>query len=160
MMRRAARAAALAVALGAGAVYAAPALAAESAAEEPCSMTAREVLDEFIPLFFEQRNARLAFETWVHPDYINHNPFAATGRDAAVNFLQPFFDANPDARYIVHRVIADGDLVAVHNEARFDPAGQPNAVVDIFRVEDCKIVEHWDVVQPVPERSMNDNGMF
>jgi predicted SnoaL-like aldol condensation-catalyzing enzyme len=129
-------------------------------AEEPCAMTAREVLDEFIPLFFEQRNAKLAFERWVHPDYKNHNPFAATGRDAAVNFLQPFFDANPQARYIVHRVIADGDLVAVHNEARFNLEGPPSAVVDIFRVENCKIVEHWDVVQQVPERSMNDNGMF
>lgn len=156
-MRRAINGALLA-ALGAGFLAAMPAHAQES--EAPCTMTAREVLDEFIPLFFEQRNATLAFETWVHPDYINHNPFAQTGRDAAVNFLQPFFDANPDARYIVHRVIADGDLVAVHNEARFDPNGQPNAVVDIFRVEDCKIVEHWDVVQPVPEQSMNDNGMF
>ncbi len=138
-------------------VVATPALAA---AEEPCTMTAREVLDEFIPLFFEQRNAKLAFETWVHPDYINHNPFAATGRDAAVNFLQPFFDANPEARYKVHRVIADGNLVAVHNEARFNPAQPASAVVDIFRVENCKIVEHWDVVQQVPERSANQNGMF
>ncbi|HWK40679.1 MAG TPA: nuclear transport factor 2 family protein [Croceibacterium sp.] len=141
---------------------AAPAVAnpALAAAEQSCTMSAREVLDEFIPLFFEQRNAKLAFETWVHPDYINHNPFAATGRDAAVNFLQPFFDANPEARYIVHRVIADGDLVAVHNEARFNPAGPPSAVVDIFRVENCKIVEHWDVVQQVPEQSANQNGMF
>lgn len=151
----------LAVALATGlASVATPALAVSPDAEEPCTMTAREVLEEFIPLFFEQRNARLAFETWVHPDYINHNPFAATGRDAAVNFLQPFFDANPQARYIVHRVIAEGDLVAVHNEARFNPDQQPSAVVDIFRVENCKIVEHWDVIQQVPAQSANDNGMF
>lgn len=138
------------------AAAAAPAAAQDAGGE--CST--RAVMDAFIPMFFEQRNAREAFEKWVHPDYINHNPMAQTGRDAAVNFLQPFFDANPEARYIVHRVIVDGDLAAVHNEARFVPGQQPMAVVDIFRVENCKIVEHWDVVQPVPETSMNDNGMF
>lgn len=137
---------------------ASPALAQDEDAE--CNMTTREVMDEFIPLFFEQRNAELAFEKWVHPDYINHNPMARSGRDAAVDFLQPFFDANPQARYIVHRVLVDGDLAAVHNEARFNPDQQPSAVVDIFRVEDCKIVEHWDVIQQVPEQSMNDNTMF
>lgn len=131
-----------------------------SAQDAECKLTARQVLDEFIPLFYEQRNAKLAFERWVHPDYKNHNPFAATGRDAAVAFLQPFFDSNPQARYIVHRVIADDDLVAVHNEARFNPDEQPSAVVDIFRVENCKIVEHWDVIQQVPAQSANQNGMF
>ena len=151
---------ALAVAGALAASAATPAIAAETQSDAACSMTAREVLDAFIPLFFEQRNAKVAFETWVHPDYINHNPFAGTGRDAAVNFLQPFFDANPQARYIVHRVIADGDLVAVHNEARFNPDQPASAVVDIFRVENCKIVEHWDVVQPVPAQSANSNGMF
>jgi predicted SnoaL-like aldol condensation-catalyzing enzyme len=132
--------------------------AAAQSGEGECST--RAVMDAFIPLFFEQRNAKEAFEKWVHPDYINHNPMAQTGRDAAVNFLQPFFDANPQARYIVHRVLVDGDLAAVHNEARFDPNGRPSAVVDLFRVENCKIVEHWDVIQQVPERSMNENGMF
>lgn len=134
------------------------ALAQNAPTTQPC--TTKAVMDAFIPLFFEQRNAKVAFERWVHEDYINHNPFAATGRDAAVNFLQPFFDANPQARYQVHRVLIDGNLAAVHNEARFDPTGPPNAVVDIFRVENCKIVEHWDVVQAVPERAMNTNGMF
>lgn len=159
MMRRA-LALTAAGALAAFAAVPAAAAAPGADSETACTLSAREVLDAFIPLFFEQRNARLAFETWVHPDYINHNPFAATGRDAAVNFLQPFFDANPQARYIVHRVIADGDLVAVHNEARFNPDAQPSAVVDIFRVENCKIVEHWDVVQEVPKQAANSNGMF
>lgn len=138
------------------AVSASPAAAQSS--DGQCST--RAVMEAFIPLYFEQRNVKEAFETWVHPDYINHNPMAQTGRDAAINFLQPFFEANPEARYIVHRVLVDGDLAAVHNEARFDPNGLPSAVVDIFRVENCKIVEHWDVIQAVPERAMNDNGMF
>ncbi len=158
---------ALAVLL-AGAVAAAgtgplPALAAETGAPTPeqgCTLNARQVVERFIPLFYEQRNAKLAFETWVHPNYIQHNPGAPSGRDAAVNFLQPFFDANPDARYKVHRVVASDGLVAVHNEARFSPDAPPSAVVDIYRVSQCRIVEHWDVIQQAPETSVNGHDMF
>src|SRR5690606_6529136 len=94
-------------ALAATLVASASPAAAQDAADD-CST--RAVMEAFIPMFFEQRNAKDAFEKWVHPDYINHNPMAQTGRDAAVSFLQPFFDANPQARYIVHRVLVDGDL--------------------------------------------------
>lgn len=141
-----------------------PAFAAETgtraAASEGCTLNARQVVERFIPLFYEQRNARLAFEKWVHPDYINHNPFAVTGSEGAVNFLQPFFDANPHVKYTVHRVVASDGLVAVHNEAQLTADGPPSAVVDIFRVNNCKIVEHWDVVQQIPESSVNGNDMF
>ncbi|MXP27013.1 polyketide cyclase [Altererythrobacter indicus] len=125
-----------------------------------CTLSARQVVENFIPLFYEQKDARTAFMRWVAPDYIQHNPGAASGRQAAIDFLQPFFDANPGIEYTVHRVIASDGLVVVHNEARFAPDAPPSAVVDIFRVENCKIVEHWDVVQQMPEKSMNDNGMF
>ena len=155
-------------ALASAGLDSAPAQAAEPAAApapataetEGCSLNARQVVEAFIPLFYEQRNAKLAFERWVHPDYVQHNPGAPNGAEAAVAFLQPFFDANPDARYIVHRVIASDGLVAVHNEARFVPGAPANAVVDIFRVNNCRIVEHWDVIQPVPESSANGNTMF
>jgi predicted SnoaL-like aldol condensation-catalyzing enzyme len=60
----------------------------------------------------------------------------------------------------VHRVLVDGDLFAVHLHGQSGPGDRGAAAVDILRVENCKIVEHWDVTQPVPERSMNDNGMF
>jgi len=154
-------------ALASAGVASLPAIAAEPAAAtstktsaQACTLNARQVVERFIPLFYEQKNAKLAFETWVHPGYIQHNPNAATGRDAAVGFLQPFFDANPQAKYTVHRVIASDGLVAVHNEAQFDPDGPSSAVVDIFRVSNCKIVEHWDVIQEVPADSPNGNGMF
>lgn len=136
------------------------AVAAAPASTQGCSLNARQVVERFIPLFYEQRNAKLAFETWVHPDYIQHNPGAPSGRDAAVNFLQPFFDSNPQARYTVHRVVASDGLVAVHNEARFSPDAPASAVVDIYRVSQCKIVEHWDVIQPVPASSVNGHDMF
>ncbi len=57
------------------------------------------------------------------------------------------------------RVIAEDDLVLLHSHAVLEP-GTRQMVVDIFRVRDGKIVEHWDVIQPVPEESGNDNTMF
>lgn len=125
-----------------------------------CTMSARQVVDAFIPLFYEQKNAKLAFERWVAPGYIQHNPHAPTGAAAAVAFLQPFFDANPQLQYSIKRVFGSDGLVAVHYHWQMGPEDRGSAVIDIFRVADCKIVEHWDVVQPVPEKSANDNTMF
>ncbi|MCP5395409.1 MAG: nuclear transport factor 2 family protein [Sphingomonadaceae bacterium] len=143
------------------AASAAPALADHhETAPAGCTMNARQVVEAFIPLFYEQRNATEAFARWVHPDYIQHNPMAPDGAAAAVGFLQPFFDANPQMRYVVHRVIAEDGLVVVHNQLQMNADDRGSAVVDIFRVEKCKIVEHWDIIQPVPEKSANANTMF
>jgi predicted SnoaL-like aldol condensation-catalyzing enzyme len=89
-----------------------------------------------------------------------HNPLAETGRDAAIRFLEPFFATHPDIHYTIARIIADGNLVAVYAHGVFSAGDRGIAVVDILRVEGCKVVEHWDVVQPVPEKSVNSNGMF
>jgi len=96
----------------------------------------------------------------VEPGYIQHNPLAKSGRDAAIGFLEPFFQAHPDVSYSIKRIIADGNLVAVHSHAKFSADDRGLAVVDILRVDHCKIAEHWDVAQPVPEKSANSNGMF
>jgi predicted SnoaL-like aldol condensation-catalyzing enzyme len=85
---------------------------------------------------------------------------AATGRDAAIAFLDPFMKSNPGVSYSIKRIIADGNLVAVHSHGKLSPEDRGVAVVDILRVEGCKVVEHWDVVQPVPEKSATENGMF
>nr|WP_237437727.1 nuclear transport factor 2 family protein [Altericroceibacterium endophyticum] len=134
--------------------------AAPAAETRHCTLNARQVVERFIPLFYDQKNARLAFDRWVHPDYIQHNPIAPDGAEAAVNTLQPFFDAMPDMQYTVHRVIAEDGLVMVHNHLKMNEEDRGSAVIDIFRVEDCKIVEHWDVIQAVPDKSMNENTMF
>ena len=96
----------------------------------------------------------------MEPGYIQHNPLAETGRDAAIAFLEPFFQGHPDTTYSIKRIIADGNLVAVHSHAKFAADGRGLAVIDILRVEHCKIAEHWDVAEPVPEKSANSNGMF
>jgi predicted SnoaL-like aldol condensation-catalyzing enzyme len=127
---------------------------------DTCRLKPKEVATRFMTAFYIDKKVREAFETWVAPGYIQHNPMASTGRDAAIAFLEPFFAKNPDINYFIKRIIADGNLVAIHSHGKFAPNDRGIAVVDILRVENCKVVEHWDVVQAVPEKSANDNTMF
>jgi predicted SnoaL-like aldol condensation-catalyzing enzyme len=136
------------------------ALTAVNAEAAACRLKPKEVVTRFMTQFYVDKKVREAFETWVDPGYVQHNPMAATGRDAAVNFLEPFFATHPDIQYSIARIIADGNLVAVHSHGKFAADDRGVAVVDILRVEGCKVMEHWDVVQPVPEKSANSNGMF
>jgi predicted SnoaL-like aldol condensation-catalyzing enzyme len=136
------------------------ALSAASAGAATCSLTPKQVVTRFMTTLYVDKKVRAAFETWVDPGYIQHNPMAQTGRQAAIDFLEPFFAQHPDINYSIKRVIADGNLVAVHSHGRFAADDRGIAVVDILRVAGCKVVEHWDVVQAVPEKSSNSNGMF
>ncbi len=125
-----------------------------------CKLKPKQVATRFMTAFYVDKQVRKAFETWVDPGYIQHNPMAATGRDAAIGFLEPFFANNPAVHYEIKRIIADGNLVAVHAHGKFSAEDRGMAIVDILRVEGCKVMEHWDVVQPVPEKAANSNGMF
>lgn len=95
--------------------------------------------------------------------YIQHNPLAADGPEGLKAFLE-FAKTNlATYRTEFKRVLADGDFVVVHAHAKMnpaDPADRGTAVMDIFRLENGKVVEHWDVAQPVPEKAMNSNTMF
>jgi len=137
-----------------------PLLAAPPAQAKRCALSPKQVVTRFMTEFYVDRQVRAAFERWVDPGYIQHNPMARTGRDAAIAFLEPFFAKNPGIRYEIKRVIADGNLVAVHSHGRFSAEDRGMAVVDILRVQGCRVMEHWDVVQPVPETAANANGMF
>ena len=116
----------------------------DGSASNECSMSPREVVGEFIKLFYEQKKVREAFETWVHPDYIQHKSTLPDGREPVISFLEGLLQRFPDRIFTVHRVIASEDLVAVHYHSQANPDDLGFAVVDIFRVEDCKMVEHWD----------------
>jgi len=136
------------------------ALAAPSANAATCRLTPKQVVTRFVTTLYVDKKVRVAFETWVDPGYIQHNPLAQSGRDAAIGFLEPFFAQHPEINYSIKRIIAEGNLVVVHSHGKFSADDRGIAVVDILRVEGCKVVEHWDVVQPVPEKSANSNSMF
>ncbi len=119
----------------------------------------RALVTEFYNQFFNEHetveSARLIAE-----DYIQHNPGVPDGKAPFVDYFADYFQDNPDYQSEIVRSAADGDLVWLHVHSTNGEEDLGEAVVDIFRVEDGMIVEHWDVIQPVPEESANDNTMF
>jgi predicted SnoaL-like aldol condensation-catalyzing enzyme len=120
----------------------------------------KEMVTAFYKMVFYDHKAAEAFKTYVGASYRQHNPLVPDGIEPSVAFLSKRFEASPQASNEIKRVIADGDLVAVHVHSRSNDGDRGRAIVDIFRVENGKIVEHWDVIQPVPENAQNNNTMF
>jgi len=109
--------------------------------------TSRFVVTNFYRQALVDKQVRPAFEGFVSPAFVEHKPDVAGGdREGAIRFLEGLMAELPQAHWEVLRTAAEGDTVAVH--ARFTPApgAPPYAVADFFRVADCRIVEHWDVV--------------
>ncbi len=92
--------------------------------------------------------------------YVQHNPNIADGPEGLKAFLGVFKEKFPNLRGDIKQIFADGDFVIVHVHGVRVPGERGSAIVDIFKLEDGKIVEHWDVLQPIPETSANTNGMF
>ncbi|MGW7255375.1 nuclear transport factor 2 family protein [Streptomyces sp. NPDC054834] len=92
--------------------------------------------------------------------YVQHNPLIADGIDGFEEFLRYLRETFPELRAEVKRIFTDGDFVIAHIHGVRVPGQLGSAIVDIFRMDDGKIVEHWDVIQPIPEEAVNPNGMF
>lgn len=120
----------------------------------------KEVVTSFYKLAFVNHKAQEAVDKYIGSKYIQHNPNVPDGSKAFLDFFIPFFEKHPEARSEIKRVVAEGDLVVLQVLSKIDKADRGNAIVDIFRVENGKIVEHWDVRQPIPEKSANTNTMF
>lgn len=105
-------------------------------------------------------------DEYIGETYIQHNPQTPNGKQAVVDFVKAFVIPNVDENNNVKplgeivRVIAENNLVAVHVKSASWLGPNGSAIVDIYRIENGKLVEHWDVIQPVPEESLNDNTMF
>ena len=92
--------------------------------------------------------------------YTQHNPNAADGPEGLKAFLLFLKEKFPASRSEIKHVFADGDYVILHVHAVRETGARGSAIVDIFKLENGKVVEHWDVVQPIPEKAANTNGMF
>ena len=145
----------LMLALAAIALAASPALAADARQQERDKKT----VVEFYEKALNQKDFDAAAK-YLGPRYTQHNPNAADGPEGLRAFLGFLKEKFPNSRSEIKRVFAGGDHVILHVHAVREPGTRGNAIVDIFRLEDGKIVEHWDVVQPIPEKAANANGMF
>ena len=119
----------------------------------------RKLVVDFYNQFFNEHDVAGAAKI-IAEDYIQHNPTVPTGKAPVVSYFTDYFKANPQSKARIVRSAVDNDLVYlhIHSTEKADDRGQ--AVVDIFRVKDGMIVEHWDVIQDVPREAANDNTMF
>jgi predicted SnoaL-like aldol condensation-catalyzing enzyme len=120
----------------------------------------KKIVRDFYELAFNQHKPTEAAKRYIGDRYVQHNPHVPNGAEAFYGYFEGFFKDHPNSRVEIKRVLADGDLVVLHLHSIADESDRGRAIVDIFRVEGSKIVEHWDVIQDIPAQAANTNTMF
>ena len=135
-------------------------LAPAAHAADPQQMEAnKKVVLEFYDLAINKKDFDAASK-FIGSRYTQHNPRAADGPEGLRAFLAFLREKFPDYHSDIKRVFADGDYVIAHVHNVPTPGSRGTAIIDIFKLEDGKVVEHWDVRQDIPEQSANSNTMF
>lgn len=120
----------------------------------------KKLVHNFYDLAFNQHKPREAASLYIGDQYIQHNPFVPNGVAPFVEYFEGYFRGHPKSHVVFSHIVAEGDLVVLHLNSKADEKDGGQAIVDIFRVKDGKIVEHWDVTQNVPEKTASGNTMF
>ncbi|CAM4097142.1 Polyketide cyclase [Bordetella tumbae] len=144
------------VVVAALALSAGTAAAATSEAQQEAN---RQTVLAFYEKGLNQKDADAAL-AYVGDRYVQHNPNAADGPEGFRKFIAFLKEKFPKSHSEIKRSFTDGDYVILHVHSVREPGTRGNAIIDIFKLENGKIVEHWDAVQPIPEKSANNNTMF
>ena len=108
---------------------------------------------------FNEKNPQAAAEL-LTDRYIQHSPPVPTGKEGFLQAVPGVYAVFPNMKVEVKHIWADGDYVITHSLYQFTPDGPGTAIVDIFRIENGKVDEHWDVAQEIPAQMAHNNGMF
>jgi len=122
--------------------------------------TNKKMVREFYDLALNAKKPEEAVAKYLGPYYRQHNPGAGDGAEAFIAFVRGFTTAFPTLHFDFKRFIAEGNLVVVQSHLVREPGDRGVAVMDIFRIENGRIVEHWDTLQEIPGSAANKNTMF
>jgi predicted SnoaL-like aldol condensation-catalyzing enzyme len=119
----------------------------------------KKIVTQFYQNAINDKNFTAA-EPYLGPWYIQHNPLAQDGIEGFKQYIEYLKSMYPQSHSEIKHIMADGDYVMLHVHSIKEPGNRGEAIIDIFRLEHHKIVEHWDVIQEIPTESANNNGMF
>jgi predicted SnoaL-like aldol condensation-catalyzing enzyme len=121
----------------------------------------KELVMAFYELAINQKKPTESAGKYIGLPYTQHNPeVPKNGPEGFIEFIGGMFKKHPDLKVVIHRAVADEKFVALLVHLKREKSDPGIAVAEFFRVENGKIVEHWDVMQPVPEKTASGNSMF
>ena len=134
----------------------------EATAQSQRNLKQEEANKKMVAVFYQKLFGDLdlsVIDQYIVPNYVQHNPDATDGREALKKVLAEWFKTRKKGKIDIQHLGADGDFVYLHLKNKL-PDGRLESNIDIFRIRNNKIVEHWDVAQKVPLKSINPHPMF